>query len=631
MTENGRRPPIFANGGHRYTFRMRAQARRRAVVLARMGRAPTFAVLVALALLASCTRKRELAEPDGALPQAKHEPTVTTVMTASVPGKPTDRTPRAFASAEGFGARARGGRGGVVCRVTTLARSGPGSLAACLDVAGPRTVIFDVSGTIEGPLEIRHGQVTLAGQTSPAGIVIKGGLVCDNVYDKNDCHDVVIRHLRLRGGAPDSLRIGGAHDVIVDHCSLAGAEDENVEITRSRNVTIQHSVIAEPQGDHYKWGGVLINYSKDAMPLDGITIHHTVWNGVAGRLPELSCEDNPDGPGRSNCTGHVASVELSNDVWWDVSDPIWFNRCTGTNQGNDCPVTAPGFGVHLNLVGNVMVRRSSSDPDLPFAEPALFATQRRTIHARDNVMMRGGRARDGHGGRAPPLPRGHLHALERARDAPRAHRRRLPAGPDGRAPRLVPHPLDRRAPAGVGRRPRGVTGRRVRGHGAPAATPRARRRRRRHPRHLGGQTRPRSEARRRAVARPRDRLRPRPHRARVLARRPRRRHHPPLTPRPFALISSEISSLAPAVRAQSREAAPRAPRRRLDLSNDLNATGHGVSPHDSTPTPRTPNNPEPEPEPERRTRTTLARILRVRAGRRAAHPRRAHPIESEGW
>jgi len=43
------------------------------------------------------------------------------------------------------------------------------------------------------------------------------------------------------------------------------------------------------------------------------------------------------------------------------------------------------------------------------------------------------------------------------------------------------------------------------------------------------------------------------------------------------LISSEISSLAPAVRAQSREAVPRAPRRRLDLSNDLNATGRGVS------------------------------------------------------
>ncbi len=362
------------------------QVRGRAAVPLAVGRGPTFAVLIAFALTASCTRRRELVEPDGAIPQGKHPPAGAI---AAAPGNPADGTPRAFASAEGFGAHARGGRGGVVCRVTTLARSGPGSLAACLDVAGPRTVIFDVSGTIEGPLEIRHGQLTLAGQTSPAGVVIKGGLVCDNVYDKNDCHDVVIRHLRLRAGAPDSLRIGGAHDVIVDHCSLAGAEDENLEITRSRNVTLQHSVIAEPQGDHYKWGGVLINYSKDAMPLGGITIHHTVWNGVAGRLPELSCEDNPDGPGRSNCTGHIASVELSSNVWWDVSDPIWFNRCTGTNQGNDCPSSAPGFGVRLNLVGNVMVRRGASDPDLPFAEPALFATQRRTIHARDNVMMRG--------------------------------------------------------------------------------------------------------------------------------------------------------------------------------------------------------------------------------------------------
>ena len=295
---------------------------------------------------------------------------------------------RAFPGAEGFGANARGGRGGSVCRVRSLAHDGPGSLQECFDASGPRTVVFEVSGVIEGPLEIKHGQLTVAGQTSPQGVIVKGGIVCDNTYDANDCNDVILRHLRLRGGTPDSLRLGGAHDIIVDHCSMVGAEDENVEVTRSRNITIQQSFIAEPWGEHYKWGGVLINYSTDQTPLENITIHHTVWNGVAGRLPEMSCEENGDGRGRSNCTGHVLPIELTNNVLFDVFDPIWFNRCTGNNEGNDCPENGPSYSLRLNLVGNVMVRRSSADPDAPFADP-VFAHRGNAVYATDNLLFRG--------------------------------------------------------------------------------------------------------------------------------------------------------------------------------------------------------------------------------------------------
>lgn len=242
---------------------------------------------------------------------------------------------------------------------------------------------------IEGPLEIKYGQLTIAGQTAPAGITVKGGVVCDNVYDPNDCNDVIIRHVRFRGGDPDSLRIGGAHDVLVDHCSFAAAEDENVEITRSRNVTIQWSIIAEPRGEHYRWGGVLINYSTTEQPLDAITLHHNVYNGVAGRIPEISCEENGDGRGKTNCAGRTLAIELSNNVMWDVSDPIWFNRCAGTNQGNDCLESSPqAVSVRMNMVGNVLARRSSSDPDLPFAEPAIFGG-RSAIFFADNLLLRG--------------------------------------------------------------------------------------------------------------------------------------------------------------------------------------------------------------------------------------------------
>src|SRR5690349_22474331 len=69
----------------------------------------------------------------------------------------------AFPGAEGAGAMSLGGRGGRVIRVTNLEDSGPGSLRAAVEAVGPRTVIFDVGGTIrlKRKLMVRNGRITI--------------------------------------------------------------------------------------------------------------------------------------------------------------------------------------------------------------------------------------------------------------------------------------------------------------------------------------------------------------------------------------------------------------------------------------------------------------------------------------
>ncbi len=77
----------------------------------------------------------------------------------------------AFPGAEGFGRYASGGRGGDVYHVTTLADGNePGTLRYAVNQKGPRTVVFDVAGTImlDKMLRITESDLSIAGQTAPS-------------------------------------------------------------------------------------------------------------------------------------------------------------------------------------------------------------------------------------------------------------------------------------------------------------------------------------------------------------------------------------------------------------------------------------------------------------------------------
>lgn len=263
---------------------------------------------------------------------------------------------RAFPGAEGWGALATGGRGGRVVFVTTLAASGPGSLADALAQSGPRTVIFRVSGVIPTDAQLLHGDVTVAGQTSPGGITVRGLHTTEEPYCDQQCgaraHGVenfILRFLRSRpAGAefPDGLRLRYARRGIVDHCSMGNASDEAVEISYAHDLTIQDSLLAETVGGHAQYGGMLVNYTNPAAgyALDNLTILRTVWNRLQGRYPELSRES------AGVAAGTTLHLELTNNLYWDQR---FYTDVEATDVSGD----DQGRPIHyqINRVGNFSV------------------------------------------------------------------------------------------------------------------------------------------------------------------------------------------------------------------------------------------------------------------------------------
>lgn len=288
---------------------------------------------------------------------------------AAVPAAGADR-PLAFPGAVGWAAHTPGGHGGAILRVTTLAESGPGSLRAAIETAGPRIVVFEVGGVIDlakTRLAVTEPFLTIAGQTAPApGItLIRGGIVVST-------HDVVVRHIAVRAGSAETPRMGGwdidtfstqagARDVIVDHCSFTWATDENLSASGARfegadpdawrermshRITYSNNLIAEglaesshSKGEHSK-GTLVHDNASDILIIGNLYAHNyersPMFKGGARGMVVNNLIYNP-GP-------RAVHYNLIAEEW--IEHPYEVGK--------------------LALIGNVLRAGPSTPPDLAF-------------------------------------------------------------------------------------------------------------------------------------------------------------------------------------------------------------------------------------------------------------------------
>lgn len=227
----------------------------------------------------------------------------------------------AFPGAEGYGRFAIGGRGGSILKVVNLNDSGPGSLRAAVEAAGPRIVVFDVSGRIQlkSKLVIRNPFLTIAGQSAPA----KG--ICISNYNLGmlGTHDNIVRFLRVRPGDVEGVTLDGmgmasTDHSIIDHCSISWTQDEAFSSRGAKNITLQRTLISEALNvaGHKKYKKGTAHGYAASIGGDVGSFHHNLLAHCAGRNWSLA--------GGVDAAGiHAGRLDIRNNIVYN-----WRHRTT---------------------------------------------------------------------------------------------------------------------------------------------------------------------------------------------------------------------------------------------------------------------------------------------------------------
>ena len=245
----------------------------------------------------------------------------------------------AFPGAEGYGRFAIGGRGGSVYHVTSLEDYTDGDAPipgtfryGIKEVGGPRTIVFDISGTIylKARLTCSDPYVTIAGQTAPGkGILFRGAPI-------GVANDGITRFIRMRRGfhnddeadmnkGLDGLGMAGNNNAIMDHCSVGWTIDEAFSSRNAKNMTLQRTLISEAlnNANHPNYTNANHGYAA-TIGGDTGSYHHNLLAHNEGRNWSLS--GGLDGKG-----AYAGSHDIFNNVVYN-----WGGRATdgGTHECN---------------------------------------------------------------------------------------------------------------------------------------------------------------------------------------------------------------------------------------------------------------------------------------------------------
>jgi hypothetical protein len=285
-------------------------------------------------------------------------------------GNETTTSVVAFNGAEGGGAYTSGGRGGPVYIVKSLEDDLygeiPGTLRYAIKQSGPRTIVFNVSGTIalKSKLIITNGSLTIAGQTAPGkGITIRDYPVYITASN------VIIRFVRFRMGdvtaqQDDALGAQGSKNILIDHCSMSWSTDECGSFYNNTNFTLQWCILSESLNNsvHEKgahgyggiWGG------------NNASFHHNLLAHHNSRNPRFDhdCISSLRGPidfennviynwgSNSSYGGENRQINIVNNYYKSGSASTYKNRIFNPAPSS---TTSPFCGGEINSNGRYYI------------------------------------------------------------------------------------------------------------------------------------------------------------------------------------------------------------------------------------------------------------------------------------
>ncbi|MEM6891351.1 MAG: polysaccharide lyase family 1 protein [Pseudomonadota bacterium] len=180
-------------------------------------------------------------------------------------------------NAVGFGANASGGRGGQICRVTSLDDTGDGTLRDCA-TRGGTWVVFDVSGEIvlETLIEIASNS-TIDGRGADITITEHG-------LSTSVTENIIIHNVKISDVEGDGITVFKAKNIWISHVTVGDATDGAIDITdQSQNVTVSWTHLK----DQNKTMLIGNNNSKDDDERITVTLHHNWYEGTIRRNPTV--------------------------------------------------------------------------------------------------------------------------------------------------------------------------------------------------------------------------------------------------------------------------------------------------------------------------------------------------------